>query len=102
MGGAGGELRHDLRGGQEQHLDVRHARERAAVVARAARLALSTRPARAKKAAAFSCSRPFDGTARISGPSLMHGSPAAMRSSQNEQPTAGDGWGAPRCCSSRS
>ena len=46
---------------------------RAAIVARAARLATSASPARAKNAAAFSCRRPFEGTARIrGGPARAH------------------------------
>ena len=90
MRGAGGELADDLGGRQEQHLDVRHARERAAIVARAARCE-KTRPARAKNAAAFSCRRPFEGTARIRAAHRSCAASSTMRSSQNEQPTAGIG-----------
>ena len=59
------ELRGDLGGRQISHLDV-EARDRAAIIPRAARLDQRQAGAR-EEASAFSCRRPFDGTAMTRG-----------------------------------
>ena len=98
MGAAGGELRDDLGGRQEQHLDVGHAGERAAIVARAARLR-EDEPGAGEEGGGVLLQPALDGTARTSGPRRLM---APLRDDAVEPERAADGrdrLGAPRCCS---
>ena len=64
------ELRGDFGGGEIGDLDAVEAGDGAAIIARAARLD-EFEPGAREKASAFCCSRPFDGTARMSGALMM-------------------------------
>ncbi len=92
MGGAGGELVHDLGGRQEQHLHVRHARERAAVVPRPARLR-EDEPGAGEEGGRVLLQAALRGDGEDEGAARASPVPSRdrMRSSQNEQPTAGSG-----------
>ena len=69
-GRAGSQFAGDLRGGEKRHLDLVHAREPAPILAAAALLDRTVRRAR-EAPPPPPCSRPFDGSARMSAPLLM-------------------------------
>ena len=95
MHGALAELLGDLGRRQISHLDAVEAGDGAAIVAGAARLDQFEAGA-GKKASAFCCSRPFDGTARRSGARVHAAPPHAVSSSiEAAKPTAGIGARAP-------
>ena len=88
---ARGELRDDLGGRDEGHLDAGQTRERAAIVARAAPLrAIRARRGR-RIPSACSCSRPLEGTARTKG-----GSAGRLRVNPIRTLQAGDRARSPR------
>ncbi len=94
MDRAARQLRGDLAGREIGDLDIVEAGDGAAIIARAARLRRASGPARAKKASAFSCRRPLEGTATNEGRGHARSCAPATplrsgASTQTEKPTAG-------------
>ena len=94
------ELAHDLGGREKGDLHVGHALERAAIIARPARLGEDEAGAGEERGRVL-LQAPLGGNGQDEG-SIGHQGLPTMRSSQKEQPTAGIGASAPRCSSRRS
>ena len=100
MGGTGGQLRNDLGGREEGHLGAFDARDRASIVALAARLD-EFQPGAAEEGGGVLLKPPLGGHGQnersvVHERGIAHAASPVRRSSQIEAPTAGIGAAAPR------